>query len=78
MYYQFKNFAEYLSQAYGCAIVENEETGLIESVECPECAEPILFDDWAEDDTECWTMCPICYWREYEDEEYDDFEEDDE
>ena len=64
MYYQFKNFAEYLDEAYGCVVVYDEETGLVESVECPECGEPILFADWSDIDTENWTRCPICGWYE--------------
>lgn len=74
MYYQFEQFANYLSEAYGCAIIKDEETGLIESVGCPDCGELILFEDWTEDTTENWTMCPICLWYE----EGDDEEEDDE
>ena len=69
MYNQFKNFGEYLEEAYGCAIIYDEETGLIESVECPDCAEPILFEDWSDIDTENWTICPICGWSEEEDDE---------
>lgn len=64
MYNQFEQFAKYLEEAYDCAIIYDKETGLIESVICPDCCEPILFEDWSDIDTENWTMCPICGCRE--------------
>lgn len=32
---------------------------------CPECDEPLLFEDWNDHD---WSMCPVCenYWNEVE------------
>ena len=34
---------------------------------CPECGEPVYYDDWAEGDLDAW-VCPICGFKEDEEE----------
>ena len=45
--------------------VENDGYEVI----CPECGEPIYFDDWTAEETADWSMCPICEINLYEDVE---------
>lgn len=34
---------------------------------CPECGEPVYYDDWEEGDLDAW-VCPICGFKEDEEE----------
>ena len=56
-------FAAFLHDDYCDAVLEyDEDTGDLVAVYCPECGEPIYFDDWKDDPeaTQNWTACPIC------------------
>ena len=60
MYEFFVKTAEYCYEYYGVNLYL-DENGLIEGFECPNCGEPVYFDDWRDSsDTDNWLMCPVC------------------
>ena len=61
---EFRNLAKYCEETYGSHYDEDEAWFI-----CPECGEPIYFDDWAAEETADWSMCPICEINLYEDVE---------
>ena len=60
MYRLFLNAATYCEEAFGSPIIENEDTGAVEAFVCPNCGDPIYYEDWSSTDTENWHVCPIC------------------
>ncbi len=61
---EFRNLAKYCEKTYGSHYEEDEAWFI-----CPECQEPIYFDDWTEEETHGWSDCPICETNLYEDVE---------
>lgn len=68
MYKLFLMTAEYCNKVYGSALyIEGSDIEVydfdgadaIEAFECPNCGEPIYFEDWP-DGLENWLVCPIC------------------
>lgn len=55
-------FAALLNDDYAAPLEYDEETGDLVAVHCPECGEPIYFEDWYNDleATQNWTACPVC------------------
>lgn len=70
MYKLFLMAAEYCNKAYGSALyIEGSDNEVydfdgadaIEAFECPNCGEPIYFEDWRlSSESKNWLMCPIC------------------
>lgn len=59
-YHFFVETAEFCSDAYDVNLYYDDE-GALEGFECPNCGEPIYYDDFKDSkDTENWLMCPIC------------------
>ena len=51
---KFKDIAKYCETIYGIQYDRDEEFFI-----CPECGEPIYFEDW-DDIEENWETCPVC------------------
>lgn len=51
---KFKDIAKYCETIYGVQYDRDEEFFI-----CPECGEPIYFEDW-DSVGENWKTCPIC------------------
>lgn len=72
-YTMFTFFAGYFYEAYGMPYIydeDNEEPKIIGTY-CPECGEPIYYEDWSSAETDNWTKCPICEWKVDEEGEND-------
>ncbi len=54
----FKLAADYCEEAYGCEVIE--EKNVVIGFICPNCGELIYSEDWTDEDTDNWTLCPIC------------------
>lgn len=60
MYEFFVEAAQYCNEYYGAELYY-DENDLIEGFECPNCGEPIYFEDWRHSsDTDNWLKCPVC------------------
>ena len=65
----FENLIDYMIDTYGVRSyrMNDEENDLW--FECAECGEPILFDDWENDEELENGYCPVCGERLVEEEE---------
>lgn len=56
----FLNTMEFCYETYGSVPIINEDTQQIEGFICPNCGDPIYFEDWTYEETDNWLSCPIC------------------
>ena len=54
----FKLAADYCEEAYGCEVIE--EKNVVIGFICPNCGKLIYSEDWTDEETDNWTLCPIC------------------
>lgn len=60
---QFRQFVNKMVDTYGVySYLDNEDDIAADNLwcNCPECDEPILWDDWHDDETFHAGACPIC------------------